>query len=136
MSNQHEAFSVDRHVSIENYVDPHGRKWEIHGERGSALLHARPNPDRVDAVIPAEFSGKWTKKEDLMSRIKLYLNKEWDKVEAKNKPLSHIEARSKITPEESLAALDPEIVAELGDVLQEVTDAPDDEKGEDSEATE
>lgn len=111
-------------------VDPTGKKWEIHGRRGSALVHARPNPDRADAQIPKEFSGEWTSPQRLKDLVKIWLNRMWDKAEAeqiKRARRSYMddalldydkpEPEPKQTPEESLAALDPEIAAELGEVI-------------------
>jgi hypothetical protein len=125
------SFSTDRHVSIENMMDPTGKQWVIHGERGSALVHARPNPDRVDAQIPKEFGGKWTSPTVLKEKMITWLNRQWDHAERvtlenskKRAPLQEGELLpdpepevEKQTPEESLAALDPEIAAELGDVI-------------------
>lgn len=126
----HEQFNLDRKISVDNMVDPTGKKWEIHGRRGSALVHARPNPDRADAQIPKEFSGEWTSPQRLNDLIKAWLNRMWDKAEAAQLkaarrsqvlPDSELEYDEpevvKQTPEESLASLDPAIAAELGDVL-------------------
>jgi hypothetical protein len=127
MSEVHEQFNLNRKLSVENKVDPTGKKWTIHGERGSALVHARPEPDRSDAQIPKEFSGKWTSVAVLTEKIDTWLHRQWDHADRvalqnarKNAPLKQEEllpAEEKQTPEESLAALDPEIAAELGDVI-------------------
>jgi hypothetical protein len=124
MSEVHEQFNLNRKLSVENKVDPTGKKWTIHGERGSALVHARPEPDRVDAQIPKEFAGKWTSVAVLTEKIDTWLGRQWDHADRvtlqnarKNAPLKQEEllpAEEKQTPEESLAALDPEIKAELG----------------------
>lgn len=129
-----EAFNLDRKISMENMIDPTGKKWEIKGERGTALVQARPNPDRADAQIPDEFHGKWTSPTVLKERITVWLNKQWDKSDEAARlnalragrtsqsdldligPGAHT-AEPKQTPEESLASLDPEIAAELGDLI-------------------
>jgi len=134
---EHEKFNLDRQISIENYIDPTGKKWEIQGKRGSSLVHARPNPDHSNAVIPKAFKGQWTKTSALQELIKHWLNGQWDKsdranLEASMKGKPRVEAapvvEARQTPEESLAALDPAIVAELGDIIKaeepEVDDKP------------
>lgn len=123
-----EAFNLERKTALDNYMDPTGKRWVIHGNRGSALVHARPDPDRADAVIPKEFAGKWTSPTVLKEKLEIWLNKQWDKSDEiarrnalragrKAMPLEEEVEEPKQTPEESLAALDPEIAAELGDVL-------------------
>lgn len=139
----HEQFNLDRKISVENMVDPTGKKWEIHGKRGSALVHARPNPDRKDAQIPKEFAGDWTSPQRLKDLVKMWLNRMWDKAEAEqikrarrsymDESLLEFEKPEEVvkqTPEESLASLDPEIAAELGDVIEikEETDGEDKEE--------
>lgn len=127
----HEGFDLDRHVSIENMVDPTGKKWLIHAERGSALVHARPEPDRADAQIPKEFSGRWTSVTVLKEKMNIWLNRQWDHADRviaerarKVAPLTEDELLvepevkgNQQSAEESLAALDPEIAAELGDTI-------------------
>jgi len=73
-----DTFNLDRDTNLKARIDPTGRKWEIHGKRGSSLYRARPNPDRDDAVIPKLFAGDWTKPELLLEKIDLYLVRAWD----------------------------------------------------------
>jgi len=126
----HEQFNLDRHLSIENMVDPTGKKWIIKGERGSALVHARPEPDRSDYNIPKEFSGKWTSPTVLKELMDTWLNRQWDHADrvalaaarkraviTEAEMLPDVVEEPKQTPEESLAGLDPEIAAELGETI-------------------
>jgi len=127
-----EAFNLERKTAMKEMIDPTGKKWELHGQRGSSLVHARPNPDRSDAQIPKEFSGQWTSPTVLVERITAWLNRQWDAsdeqarinalragrtMEAPMPTAEELAPEPKQTPEESLAALDPEIAAELGDLL-------------------
>lgn len=123
-----EAFNLERQTALENSMDPTGKQWVIHGKKGSALVHARPNPDRSDAQIPQEFQGQWTSPTVLREKLDRWLNKQWDiSDEAVRKNLQkrarlaattkEQEAQKKQTPEQSLAELDPEIAAELGDII-------------------
>ncbi len=73
-----DVFNLDREQNLKARIDPTGRKWEVHSQRGSCLFHARPNPDREDAVIPALFYGEWTKPELLLEKIDLFLVRAWD----------------------------------------------------------
>ncbi len=77
-----DVFNLDREQNLKERIDPTGRKWEVHTKRGSSLYHARPNPDRDDAVIPSLFYGEWTKAELLLEKIDLYLTRAWDKSDA------------------------------------------------------
>ncbi len=113
----HEQFDLDRHVSIENSVDPLGRKWEIKGERGSSLVHARPNPDRADATIPKDFAGQWTSPTVLREKILHWLNKQWDSSDKTVVKAERAAHAAKQTPEESLNSLPDEVKAELGDII-------------------
>lgn len=124
----HEQFDLDRHISIENSIDPLGRKWEIKGERGSSLVHARPNPDRADAIIPTDFSGQWTSPTKLRDRILLWLNKQWDASDKKAVKTVRKEHADKQTQDESLAGLSKEIKEELGDIIAVVEEIPKVEK--------
>lgn len=126
MSAPHEQFNLDRKISIENHIDPTGRKWEIKGERGSSLVHVRPNPDREDAVIPRDFAGKWTSPSVLNDKVVQWLESQWNKSDQDamrrarmaNKVIPPaIEPEVEQTPEESLDGLSDEIKAELGDVI-------------------
>jgi hypothetical protein len=122
-----EVFNLERKQAMEEHIDPTGKKWEIKGERGSALVHARPNPDRSDMQIPKDFSGKWTSPSVLREKITLWLNKQWDMSERKAQRAHIVEHQQKITPEESLDALPQEIKDELGitdDHSSEATEAP------------
>lgn len=109
-----EVFNLERKQALEEHIDPTGKKWEIKGERGSALVHARPNPDRSDAQIPKDFGGKWTSPSVLREKIELWLNKQWDMSERKAQRAHIVEHQQKITPQESLDALPQEIKDELG----------------------
>lgn len=124
MSAVHEKFNIDRHISIENDIDPTGKKWEIKGTRGSALVCAQPNPGTATSAIPAEFAGQWTSPSTLKEKITHWLNVQWDKSDRaalessmKGKAPAPAVVEPKQTPEESLATLDPEILAELGDII-------------------
>lgn len=77
-------FNLDREVSVEKNVDAMGRQWKIHINKANGLCYLRPEPDRVDAVIPKEMQGLWTKPSLLMPRLKQYLNDTWDKAEEAN----------------------------------------------------
>ena len=77
-------FNLDREVSIDKLVDAQGRKWKIHANRQNGLCYARPEPDRVDAVIPEEMKGLWTKPSLLKARLDKYLSDSWDKADAAN----------------------------------------------------
>jgi len=117
-----EVFNLERHTALENRIDPTGKKWVIKGNRESALVHARPDPDRLDAQIPKYFQGQWTSPTVLKDKITAWLNREWDKSDirankarlAAHKVLHDVEEAKKITPEESLDALSDEIKQELG----------------------
>jgi hypothetical protein len=80
-----EEFNLDREVAVEKNVDALGKKWAIHVNRSTGLCYVRPEPDRVDAVIPKELQGLWTKPALLQPKIKVYLEKTWDKAEAADK---------------------------------------------------
>lgn len=77
-----ETFNLDRETNITNNIDAEGKKWEIHFNRGTALCHVRPNPDRSDAVIPTNMAGQWTKPSLLQEEIQRYITSSWDKAEA------------------------------------------------------
>lgn len=116
-----EAFNLDREIACERMVDPLGKKWEIHGRKGSALVHARPNPDRADAQIPKEFSGEWTSPSVLKTKIEMWLNRQWDEAErAQQKSVrkAHAEKVEKKTAEQSLDELPDEIKEALGDIIE------------------
>jgi hypothetical protein len=129
---QHEHFNLDRHVSEQHKVDPLGKKWEIHGQRGTHLVHARPNPDRKDAIIPKDFEGKWTSASILEGKIKTWLSKQWDIAEEKARLAALKAGRATVdiieeglqeltkkkSPEESLAELPEEVKEELGQMLE------------------
>lgn len=121
MSEQAEVYNLDRQVSLENMIDPTGKKWEIHGSKGTALVHARPNPDRSDAQIPKQFSGQWTSPSVLKGRIVSWLKVQWNMSEEAARKAAFRAGRTtlppKKTPEESLAELPDEIKEDLGDLL-------------------
>lgn len=117
-----EVFNLERQTALENRIDPTGKKWVIKGNRETALVHARPEPDRVDAQIPKVFQGQWTSPTVLVEKIDSWLNNQWDISERQaNKArlkahavLNEVEEARKQTPEESLDALSDEIKQELG----------------------
>lgn len=135
MSTELAANTIERELAIERSIDPTGKKWVIHGKRGSALVHARPEPDRADAQIPAEFSGQWTSPTVLNEKLAHWLNRQWDisdrmKVEAAGKIRAGREKQAaeeqaaaqavlnpRKTPEESLDALPEEVKEALGDII-------------------
>lgn len=124
--------ALNRDEAIPKGIDPTGRKWVIKGERGTALVHARPDPDRADAIIPKEFEGRWTSPTILKEKLDLWLTRAWDRSdEARIKATrkAHAERVEKKTAEESLAELPDEIKDALGDLL-EVKD------GEENDGTE
>lgn len=138
---QHEEFNLDRHVSVGHMIDPTGKKWEIKAQRGTSLVRARPNPDHLNAVIPREFEGQWTSAATLKERINDWLNMQWNKAEEAQRLSALKQGRSvikeliepspeKITPEESLAALDPEIIADLNIDLRTEMERTADEEAE------
>lgn len=77
-------FNLDREVSIRERVDAEGRKWAIHVNRQNGLAYIRPEPDRVDAVIPKGMIGLWTKPSLLDEQLIKYLGQSWDKAEKAN----------------------------------------------------
>ena len=76
------TFNLDRAHAEENRVDAFGKKWNVIVNRQNGLCHARPEPDRADAVIPDELEGQWTKPSLLLERIDLHVRKSWDLAEA------------------------------------------------------
>lgn len=76
-----EEFNLDREVALERNIDALGKKWVVHKQRSNGLLFIRPDPDRVDAVIPSKLQGLWTKIGLLQAQLNLYLNETWDKAE-------------------------------------------------------
>lgn len=79
-----EEFNLDREVSVERNVDAEGKKWMIHVNRQNGLCYLRPEPDRVDAHIPTELRGLWTKPSLLQPKLNAYLQKSWDKADKAN----------------------------------------------------
>lgn len=80
-----DTFNLDREVNLQNNIDAEGKKWVIKKQRSNGLLFVRPEPDRVDAVIPKELQGLWTKHLLLEGAVKTYLTASWNKVEVANK---------------------------------------------------
>lgn len=72
------TFDLNRELNVDQLVDALGKKWVIHVNKQNGLCHARPEPDRSDAVIPKEFAGQWTKPSLLQPHIKDYVVKSWD----------------------------------------------------------
>ena len=131
MSAVHEEFSLDRNVSIEKDIDPTGKKWVVHAGRGSALSYAQPDPGSTVSVIPKEFAGKWTSPSVLRGLVRQWVTKQWDKADEVARINALKQGRGSLpdhvveepvvvkqTPEESLAALDPEIADTLGDIIR------------------
>ena len=131
-----EVFNLDRETNLKARIDPTGRKWEVHGKRGSALYYARPNPDREDAVIPKLFAGDWTKPGLLLEKIDLYLERAWDTSDKAVAKTARLKAESEATKllrekareeEEAAAALGAEPPASAAEMIAEaesmVTDA-------------
>jgi hypothetical protein len=121
-------FDLDRETNMKHRIDPTGKKWEIHGKRGSSLVHARPNPDRADAQIPKEFEGEWTSPTVLKEKIDTWLTKVWNKSDELVRVNAMRAGRGEVlidelpphvqkTAEESLAELDPAIREALGDTI-------------------
>ena len=75
-------FNLDRDISIKNNVDAQGKKWVIHYNRGTSMCYVRPEPDRVDAIIPDELQGLWTKPSLVEPLIRKYLIESWDHADA------------------------------------------------------
>lgn len=136
-----EAFNLDRKVNVAENIDPTGKKWEIKKvNKTGALYVAVPNPYHADFVCPKSFQGAWTQPSVLQEKISIWLNLQWDKAEkaqqragivATQAKLAAKEAETKQTPEESMAALDPEIKAELEDVIN--AKSPEESKAEEAE---
>ena len=80
-----DTFNLDREVNLQNNIDAEGKKWVIKKQRSNGLLFVRPEPDRVDAVIPKELQGLWTKHILLEGAVNSYLAASWDKAEAATK---------------------------------------------------
>ena len=79
-----EKYDLDRETKIANCIDALDKKWEIKQERGRALYLVRPNPDRVDAVIPKNMAGLWTKVELLKAEIDKYVRQSWVEADIAN----------------------------------------------------
>ena len=73
-----DTFDLNRENNIDANVDALGKKWIIHFNKQNGLCHARPEPDRSDAVIPKDLKGQWTKPSLLAPRIKKYVTDTWD----------------------------------------------------------
>lgn len=104
-----ETFDLDRETNLKHNIDATGKKWVIHRQRSNGLLYVRPEPDRVDAVIPKELSGLWTKIGLLQSQLDLYLANSWekaDKAKAANerKAQAAKEAKKKVADDAGKAA--------------------------------
>ena len=124
-----EVYNLERATALKELIDPTGRKWEIKGQRGSSLVHARPNPDREDAQIPDAFAGQWTSPTVLKEKIDVWLGRAWDKSELAAQKLDRkAHAASVETTEikqlaaESLEALPEEIKEALGDIIATTPD--------------
>jgi len=138
-----EPFNLDRDTNLKARIDPTGRKWEVHGKRGSSLYHARPSPDREDAVIPQLFAGDWTKVDLLLEKIDLYLVRAWDdsdrKAEEARRTKEAAIEQAALREEENKAAValgcadEPAIEVATEDA-KEVPDVAEDMSSEDKEA--
>ena len=71
------VFDLDREAKLEANIDALGKKWEVKQRRGRALYITRPNPDRIDAVIPKEMEGEWTNTTLLTAQIQKYVQSSW-----------------------------------------------------------
>lgn len=74
-------YNIDRAEREKHSIDALGKKWNIKVNKQNGLCHARPEPDREDAVIPKEFEGQWTKPSLLGEQIKVYVQRSWDHAE-------------------------------------------------------
>lgn len=77
-----EVFNLDRAQREAENIDAFGKKWKVIVNRQNGLCHARPEPDREDAVIPKVIDGQWTKPSLLLDQIKKHVTKSWDMAEA------------------------------------------------------
>jgi hypothetical protein len=126
------TFNLDRHMNVENSIDPTGKKWEIFHIKGSALYEARPNPYNAQTEIPDEFKGRWTKPTLLQEQINLFLSRTWDAAEeAQRKSAANARANDareatktankkaakKKSAKESIDELPEEIKQELGETI-------------------
>jgi len=82
---QEQTLTIDPQENIKNNTDALGKKWIIYNARGTGLYHTRPDPDRVDAVIPDNMQGRWTNSAYLQEQITKYVKSTWDKAEAVDK---------------------------------------------------
>lgn len=105
-----DKFDLDRETNLKNNIDAQGKKWVIHKQRSNGLLFVRPDPDRVDAVIPSKLQGLWTKIGLLQAQLDLYLNESWDKAdeakikaERKAQAAAEVEARNKAQAKKKVA---------------------------------
>ena len=76
-----EVFNLDRAQAEEARVDAFGKKWKVIVNKQNGLCHARPEPDRADAVIPDHMEGLWTKPSLLLEQIDAHVRKSWDMAE-------------------------------------------------------
>lgn len=82
-----EKFDLNRTQNIQALVDAFGKQWVVVVNKQNGLCHARPNPDREDAVIPDSISGQWTKPDLLVPKLRSYVTKTWDMADAKQKKM-------------------------------------------------
>lgn len=73
-----DTYDLDRATREAENIDALGKKWNVVVNRQNGLSHARPEPDRADAVIPKELEGKWTKPSLLKKQIQGYVKSTWD----------------------------------------------------------
>ena len=86
MSNE-EKFDLNRTQNIDALVDAFGKQWTVVVNKQNGLCHARPNPDREDAIIPEVMGGQWTKPSLLIPKMRDYVVKTWDMADAKQKKM-------------------------------------------------
>lgn len=108
-----EEFNLDREVALERNIDALGKKWVIHKTKSNGMLFVRPDPDRVDAVIPKKLQGLWTKIGLLQAQLDLYLHETWDKAdqakinaERKKQAAAEVAARNKAAKKDAKKVTD------------------------------
>jgi hypothetical protein len=121
-----EVFNLDRKVNMQENIDPTGKKWEVKKVNISGSLYvAVPNPYREDFVCPKEFAGSWTQPSILQEKITIWLNRQWDKAEAAQQRAGIVATQeklaekleeTKITPQQSIDNLSPEVRAMVEDM--------------------
>ena len=112
-----EFYDLNRAQHEAEKVDALGKKWVIHFNRQNGLCHARPEPDRSDAVIPKHMGGLWTKASLLEEQIKTHVRKSWDIAEQKR---AEAERKAQIAKEQEKARAEKAKVAAEESEAEEV----------------